>query len=208
MSKSLIMYGDPHLQSCAWVSRPTLSGDAFVALDAVVKLCLEHNADLVVPGDLFDSPNPPSLAVDQFRKAVKALRKAGLDVISTQGNHDLVPTGDPKWGVLCGTTDGDARTFQAGGLTCYGLDYRPQKELQLALADVPPLDVLFVHQFLDLYDNRPGLWNMAAECVPAHVRTVALNDIHEKCMFACCGVTGHSSIAATNLDRLRSVHKA
>jgi len=163
MATSLIHYGDPHLIPCAWIHRPTLRDDAFIALDSVVQHCLAEKSDLVVPGDIFDSPNPPSVAVDKFRSAVLKLQQAGLGVFTTQGNHDLVPKGHPKWGVICGAVDADRLTFEAGGLNCYGLDYRHQNDLQTALADVPPVDVLFGHQLLDIFDSRPGVWTMAAK---------------------------------------------
>lgn len=69
-------------------------------LEEIVDLAEQHQVDMViVAGDLFDSFNPGTEAVELFYKTLKALSKGGKrPVIAIAGNHDspnLVDAPDP-----------------------------------------------------------------------------------------------------------------
>jgi hypothetical protein len=159
------------------VDRPTLSGDAYVALDAFVQHCIDHRRHAVFAGDVFHSPYPPAGAVHAFKQAVDRLAAAGLESRVLLGNHD--PT--PWYLVVDNVIPIDRTVFHLVGVPCYGLDFRTPLQLQEELPNVPlGTKALFCHQLLDLAFSKEGESNMKAEWVPPYVEHAFIGDFHEE----------------------------
>lgn len=79
---------------------PQREEDVYLALLEVEKLALEQVADVVIAGDLFDTPKPPARAVLELKKFVSHLESNGLRVMAIEGNHDA--TKDNYWLEVCG----------------------------------------------------------------------------------------------------------
>lgn len=65
-------------------------GEQEKVLDEVVALACEHAADLVlIAGDLFDGPNPPTESIELFYRTLHRLTRNGrCAVLAIAGNHD------------------------------------------------------------------------------------------------------------------------
>jgi DNA repair exonuclease SbcCD nuclease subunit len=58
---SFLFCADLHLRPRPWSSpeRATLSGDAYVSLDAIAAIAIAERLNVVLGGDIFDSKYPP-----------------------------------------------------------------------------------------------------------------------------------------------------
>lgn len=71
-------------------------------LGSIADIAFHEKVDaVIVAGDMFDSYRPPASAVQAARTFGQAMDKAGIPVLSIDGNHDL---SGGKWARLCGFT--------------------------------------------------------------------------------------------------------
>lgn len=176
--KECILTGDLHLRKNLWKNRHDLVGDTYFALGQIVQLCKQRHADVIIAGDVFDSPRPSAEDVLVLQEAGEVLAGEGLDLYLIQGNHDQ---SSPSWADTCGLVlpiHKHAFTI-LGEVRVYGLDYCPPSELQASLLTVPKdIDLLVCHQLLDLFFPKQGN-NMEASWVPDHLKMVLVGDFHE-----------------------------
>lgn len=74
--------------------------DFYAALDQIAKIAIENKVDVVISGDIFDTPKPPAKAVRKMKEFVDRLSRELLHVWGIEGNHDL--TGTNSWLHVCG----------------------------------------------------------------------------------------------------------
>jgi len=101
---------------------------------------------LIVAGDIFDSENPDLYEVSTFTKFVKDIKKAGIDVLCSVGNHDRVTTDYPskyltdKFGIVHEEIiDMQGIRDTSGGKyndTICVIDYKRPRELAQAIDDL------------------------------------------------------------------------
>lgn len=59
-------------------------------LEEVFKLAIEHQAPVIIPGDIFNSPNTAWYVVAELIQCFNAFKKrSGLPIITIPGNHDI-----------------------------------------------------------------------------------------------------------------------
>lgn len=174
-SDKFIVTADNHLRPRVWTNQREISGDTYRGFEAVVQLCLDQQADLVILGDLFDSPRPDSQSVTVLVTAVNRMQTRGLRVFAVQGNHD---TAVPAWAGVAGVIPMHGRCEVLAGLRCYGLDWQPGTLLTAALASIPAdTQVLFTHQSWAEV-QRVGKTDGSLQDVP-HPLTVLTGDYHQ-----------------------------
>ena len=141
----IIVAADLHLDLCTWVKHPTMRGDSFYAFEQIIDLCIANVAPLVLLGDVFEQARPDPEVVSHYLAGITRLENARIAVYYVQGDHDYNPR--QAWaGLHPWATHVDQKTFDLGGLRCYGLDFRPRGVIQQKLRDVPPeVDILFTH---------------------------------------------------------------
>jgi len=180
MSKSpvAVITGDSHLKSLPWSSRPDVRGDTFFGFNQIHQKALELNVPLVLLGDTFDSPRPPSIAVDFLKRAVERQTSNQKEIYAIDGNHDL---SRPSWIDTLGMRHLSNLSVSLGGITFCGIDWKSPDELADSLQkfsgarELP--HVLCMHQLVDTF-NGPGIANLAATWLPA-VELGLLGDMHK-----------------------------
>ena len=100
---------------------PQREEDGYAALREVEKLAIDHFCDVVIAGDLFDTPKPPAKAVLELKKFVHALEMHSLRVFAIEGNHDA--TKENYWLEVCGIKPLDQFDNMIGGLHIRGLNF-------------------------------------------------------------------------------------
>jgi DNA repair exonuclease SbcCD nuclease subunit len=174
----IVVASDTHLKSHIWTNRPEIANDAFWAFKSVIDYCVANMCPLILAGDILDNNRPTSETMMFLQGELRKLVELDLPVYWISGNHD---NAEPAWGLMVeGVESLDQRCAYLMEDTCfYGLNYRPSKELQDALTEVPPeTKVLICHQLLDASFPAEGVHNMKMEWVPGHVELVILGDNH------------------------------
>ena len=170
---------DWHLERHAWVRHPTLMDDAYYSLEQIVDLCLELNIPLIAAGDLFDKTLPDSKSVWIALQQMTRMQQAGLDVLFTQGQHEL--NKDKPWlNLHSWPTHMHMHQVSMNGLTLAGLDYTPPSELKSKLATVcgKDIDVLICHQvWKEFMGNVPNVEASLSE-VPLDKKIIVTGDFH------------------------------
>lgn len=140
--------GDPHLPEDPgrgpWADAPDASGDALFALAYAADLCVRDRCDLILPGDIFDGPDPAPEALADVYNVLRRVTDAGGRVLYILGNHDrsrdwLVPLGK-------GATRLDGTVVDAPIGSVTGLSYQHPDSFAAAVAGVGEADVGVYHQ--------------------------------------------------------------
>jgi metallophosphoesterase superfamily enzyme len=87
-AQHLAIAGDFHLKHQLLTSFRDIHGDTYYSLKQVVDWCLANRADLIIPGDFFDSSRQTSENFSQGQSELMRLRDAGLNTYWITGNHD------------------------------------------------------------------------------------------------------------------------
>lgn len=156
--------------------------DFYRALGTVRELAKSENVDaVVIAGDLFDSPKPPSRAVYEVRRFVDDLEKSGIEVLGVEGNHDL--TGSGYWLRVCGVWPLALMHRDVKGCRFVGCDYERSDQLLDSIEGrIENADVLVLHAgFVEMGDSFNS--DLSAEAVSRLVRDrgvkyVATGHIH------------------------------
>lgn len=175
-----VFTADCHLSRLIWQRRPTLIGDSWAAFSALIGYCVQHQAPLIIGGDLFDKAQPDSDSVVLFSREMQRMADARLPVYFTQGQHENART---PW-ALCHPWPQHVhgQTFEIPGVAgkFYGLDWQPLGAAASVLKAVPTdITWLVTHQ---VWLEHMGDHVTAPECsiadVPANVRCVLTGDYH------------------------------
>lgn len=184
-----IYSADTHLVEQVWKGRP-IYNDTFVALRQLVDLAKSKQAKLVLGGDVFDTPRPPSMSFRVLQWASETLDEAGcgpLYLIS--GNHDAA---EPDWaGAIYAASNLDHTLEDIDGILVYGLNYTHRDDVDAELDTIPEAtDVVVMHQLLDMAIPLEGVWNMlASQTHNRGVELFLLGDYHDASVFESGGVT-------------------
>jgi DNA repair exonuclease SbcCD nuclease subunit len=174
----VVVASDTHLKAHIWANRPEIANDSYWAFKSVIDYCVNNMCPLILAGDILDNNRPTSETMMFLQGELRRLIELKLPVYWISGNHD---NADPAWGLMVeGVQSLDHRCAYLLSDTCfYGLNYRPAKELQEALAEVSPESkILVCHQLLDASFPQDGIHNMKMEWVPGHIKLVVLGDNH------------------------------
>ncbi len=170
----ILFTADNHLADASWVGRPIL-GDAYFAAEQVADIAIARKVKVVgVAGDFLDKRRNNSRAVAVMRQMAARLKKADIDVLFVQGQHDQ---SDPPWLSLCP----GARHLDRGFLgPVYGLDYLPGEQLGAAVADArPSCPILMCHQmWAEHAPHGAEPDGSIEELIPKHIKVVVSGDIH------------------------------
>lgn len=181
---SVIIAGDLHLlkKPGMWSGRSEIGGDDEFALKQIVELCVEHDADLFLLGDVLDSvtnlPRPLILA----KRYLRPLLDAGHCVFYIQGQHEFVVDSSnenyPWLELVEGTTRMHGKYFEFMAMKAFALDYFPEPHELLHLSTVPAdTEVLFLHGMADAVTNFGCHFHM--ENIPPSVKYIFAGDYHE-----------------------------
>jgi len=182
MTKAVIT-ADLHLKRKPglWSGRAEITGDDEYALSQIIDYTLEHDADLYILGDMFDSvsniPRPMVIMKEQ-------LLRLGPDKIVRyiQGNHEMI-TGAaheqrPWLDIFPGTEDINAVAFDFLGKRAYALEYFPLAYAPLALSSIPAdTQVLFLHGTIDTVTEFN--YHFEESMLPETIKYVFAGDWHE-----------------------------
>jgi len=218
VTPNVVLYcaGDPHFPERAgggaWAGLAEIAGDSVHALARVVDLCVRDSADLAIPGDIFDGPDPEPGALTPVYAQVRRLADAGLRLFYVLGNHDhgrdwLAPAG-PAAVNVSGVVE---RT--KFGHTISGLSYLPTPEAFVAAtAAAPRTDFGLYHQaWMELI--KSGRYTVTqlpdhGVCVggDVHVRAVLDKPTHSR-RFISTGPLSPQSVAEFNRTAVHAVSK-
>jgi DNA repair exonuclease SbcCD nuclease subunit len=169
---------DLHLERFIWAHRWDLDGDAFLALDSLAELILSHRGDetsLILAGDVFDKRRIDGITLEKFAQFVDKLYDKNVTVYFIQGDHDRNST---PLAETPGCVSLNEKLTVIDDLLVYGLDWRPRAELQAALKNVPPCDLLVLHTAFQHLLPWEGAYDITLEDIPAHVRNIFVGDVH------------------------------
>lgn len=185
MAPSTIAFiGDLHLSFTIWESRREITGDSDLGLSEILGVCKSRGIrDLILPGDIFDSPDPHPALVYKFRDFVERALKQGTSVSFIQGNHDKrvlswgqAVSGDAHW-------IGDGQLRDISGTAIRAFDYTSRDDLAAKLAEVDsngvPSEVIVMHQACKQYLDIEGCWSLDLDWVPELAGDIVMSDIHE-----------------------------
>lgn len=174
------IYGaaDLHLKSNIWKSRDDITGDAYAAFAALVKLVMgDPGSALLLAGDVFDSTSPEGVDEYVFSIGMQKLLSAGHRVYGIPGNHDGEQYYRP---LLFGLQEvSDNPVDIGGGIMVAGIPYmRSVEKLSEALANAPVCDILLMHAG---FRHLLG-FDEACQCesrdIPEHVDMVLNGHVH------------------------------
>lgn len=177
----------------------------------------DERKTLIIGGDLFDSPLPPSFAVEFVQGQVRRLHERGCTVYGIDGNHDI---SEGRWLRVCGIQPlSDVPTSLSGapGLTACGVSYRRSADLVDELMNMveadAKCDILVLHLALGEL-NRMGAASdvTAAEMLPLlkklGTRLVLMGHIHIRQSVVVDGVTfaycGSTEVCSMNEQKDKS----
>lgn len=145
--KKFIATADIHIWMRKGVPEEWQKNRYLLLFDTLVALCKEHQADLILAGDLWEercpSPTELHLGLLFFRR----MREEGITVYAVSGNHETFAPGIDTFGFL---DVGYSKTLTA----YYG------HNMQVPIADESTVFHLVNHCNLDEYMRLPSLMNL------------------------------------------------
>jgi DNA repair exonuclease SbcCD nuclease subunit len=182
--KGAVLCGDMHLRRQTWVNKPQIQGDAYHAFVQVIDYCLEHDCDLVLMGDTFNSAYPDSSSVDVFRQGVTAIINKGNHVFAVQGQHDRAEVAWPL-ALVPQVEYVNGKIFEVSGLMFYGLDQNYNKEeLRAQIAAIPEgVEGVVMHQLAKPVFDFDGAWDFDPQWLPPGIKYAFLGDLHQAVQF-------------------------
>ena len=135
---------------------PQREQDVYDALERVVDIAIDKHANVVVAGDTFDSPRPPSRAVLALQKAVDRLREHMLWMAAIEGNHDM--TRGCEWLKVCGVIPLDGGVVNLGGIRVCGIPYGRGPAVETRLKEL-----IDQNEYVDLLVTHAGFAEMGGD---------------------------------------------
>ena len=183
--KKAIVCSDLHLlkKPAMWSGRADIQGDDSFALAQIIDLCIEHNAELYILGDIIDSattlPRPLKLLQEAFAKLRSALPDNTIKFI--QGQHAMsiksYAEQAPWLSLIPGTEHIAGKQFDFLGTKTYAVDYFPPGFSAAALADMPEdTKILFLHGTADI--AMPFSPHFSVQDIPPHIELIMAGDYH------------------------------
>lgn len=186
MGSGLACMGDLHVSHHVYSKIPGMTGDTDFALKQFADYCKANDLDALFVGDNFDK-QPDAALLAGFLYAMR-----DIDYAFIVGQHDMQPA--TQWPAVCVgdrlRVDLDeaalvgAAPVELGGMRVCGLNFTPRGRIKERLADIPPCDVLALHQTIKQAisigdeDDAGRRWDMDVEWVPAHVGRIIIGDWH------------------------------
>jgi DNA repair exonuclease SbcCD nuclease subunit len=107
MNKTMIV-GDPHLGGMSVIGKPVIGSqlnsrvvDQFNILEWILHQAIDHEVStIIITGDVFDHPKPPSEIVVLLIEWLKRCSDANISVHIILGNHDLLRSGQQQFSSL------------------------------------------------------------------------------------------------------------
>lgn len=95
---ALIATADTHLCLRNIKKHRTMTYDSLYSFSQITDLCILHNANLLIAGDVFDSIKPDPITVSWFVKSLNKLKDHNLSLYYIQGQHDK---SEVPWPSIC-----------------------------------------------------------------------------------------------------------
>lgn len=178
----LIFSGDLHLCDILFSSHPGMKGDSKFLLSQLDSLSSEHNAGLVLLGDIFDKRFPSPYIISLF---ASYLRKHDFCYIVGQHDGNIITQWPDLLNLLTDNTVHhltEDRIYDFYGFTITGFDYKPKGEIEEIIKKVPSssCDILCCHQLLKQVWGQDGVWNLDLDWIkPNKIKFLALGDWHK-----------------------------
>lgn len=184
MSKPLLLWtADLHLERHAWVKKPLMRGDAYLAWRQVVELANEHSVPVVLGGDIFESNRPDVISLQQLFHGLRDCVAGRSYYI--RGNHDATRDDAGGWAGLHPNAShlhkrltllpAEPESADPDN-TVYGLDYTAPSLLPAELAAVPAAArILVCHQSWSEFVPRA---DAALKDIPDSICLVLTGDLH------------------------------
>ena len=157
---------------------------------------------LLIGGDLFDTPYPPSFAVEFVQYEVSRLTKDGCSVFGIDGNHDIA---EGRWLTVCGIGQLSENPVDVCGRKVCGLSYRRSADILSKIKLMADMgvkcDILVLHLALGELNRMGAASDIAASEIMTQlkaigVKLVLIGHIHirqsvtiDGITFAYCGST-------------------
>lgn len=153
-----IIASDWHTSPRAWVRRPDVFGDSYCSFNQIIDKAIEHQADILAPGDLADVNTPDSRTVDVLRRGHSKLSLYNLRTLFVEGQHEMSV---PPWLSVIAPDNAFSLHNEEyrlkSGLTVRGLNYQTGDKVAEALSQLPAADILITHQvFADFSGHGPA----------------------------------------------------
>jgi len=168
---------DTHLMKRVWKGRRDMDGDSFRAFGAMKDSLIQLGAKaLILAGDTFNASAVDGPCLQAFTDLVDGLYAHSIPVYYIQGNHDRdVNVAVPE---IQGAVSLHGKTIRIDGMDVFGLDWMPREELQAAITQVPPCDLLVIHCQMPHLMEYEAAADISLEDIPAHVKNVLCGDTH------------------------------
>jgi DNA repair exonuclease SbcCD nuclease subunit len=180
---NFIAVGDLHLlkKQGMWENRSEIADDDLYALAQATDLCLDKKADMLLLGDMLDTPTTLPRPMTALLNSARMLEKAGLRMYYIQGQHDFVVQSafenDPWMALIPGAIRLSGQKFKVWGKQAYAMDYFPQAMEMLAMSKIPKgTEVLFMHGTVDVAFPMNPHFQMAN--IPSSVELILAGDYH------------------------------
>jgi len=204
---SFVYAADLHLKRQNWATRPDIVDDAYYTYQQLIRHCVARHCNLVLGGDIFDSPRPASQDIQIFREGLDTLIAAGLQVFVTQGQHDRSVPPWPAAVVGRGVWYVHGMVFtpvaEQPQVKAFALDNMSRDELQARLATDPETtaSIYVLHQLAKPVFTFEDKWDFDPAWLPPNVKLALMGDLHKQVEFRAGNAVGYypGSTHATEL---------
>ena len=169
---------DLHLRECTWKSRKDINGDQYYAWAQLCKAVSDDpEGDLLLAGDIFDTPYPTGQTEMMFAKGMNMLKSKGRNCWFIPGNHDNEQVPRPCLFGAIPLTAGIRSHIQ--GRTVTGIPFmRSTENLQATIESTPPTDILVMHTGFRHLLGYEDTWQVSEEDIPETVKLVMVGHVH------------------------------
>ena len=153
--------------------------DSYLAFQRLSKYIIEYPCKekaLVIAGDMVEHPYVGGATLKVIKEVFDNLLSHGVRILSIMGNHDM---GDKSIPASLGAEDIHETKVEACGLSLYGINSTDSSVLGAALKEVPPVDILVLHQPSQHLLNFEGAYDLSMYMIPDNVQHVVCGDIHK-----------------------------
>jgi len=199
---AFLFVSDAHLCERNLKKHRKMTGDSIYSFAQVIDLCIEHSADLVLGGDVFDKARPEPSTVVNFCTATSRLSELGLKLFFVQGQHDA---SDVSWTSVHPQAQSlDQQKFHVtAGPEKYsitGLNWRPSDQTQKLLKDIVPTDIFVGHQVWKDYNY--GVAEVAFSDINEQATLLLVGDYHKMMVSTVGSRTAYStgSLSMMSID--------
>jgi DNA repair exonuclease SbcCD nuclease subunit len=173
----IYLAADLHLRECTWKSRKDINGDQYYAWAQLCKaVSNDPEGELILAGDIFDTPYPTGNTELMFSKGMKLLGNHKCYFIP--GNHDNEQVPRPMlFGAELLKSD---KVVNIQGLKVLGIPFmRSTETLQSVISSIPPVDILVMHTGFQHLLGFEETWQVSEGDIPETTGMVMVGHVHK-----------------------------